>query len=137
MESLRLAWAPGQGELRGDNSSISTVTPTPQNQDRQQQSRAERRELIIRASDVLFAGSVTCLRIWCSLLPPPPTVEVQGHKSSPALEHMGVRLSSSPQWVPSPVQTYLLGLMANTLCLSQEGHFQRENLEVREVMMGS
>lgn len=83
MESLRLAWAPGQGELRGDNSSISTVTPTPQNQDRQQQSRAERRELIIRASDVLFAGSVTCLRIWCSLLPRPQPWRFKDTKAHP------------------------------------------------------
>lgn len=40
-----------------------------------------------------------------------------------------------PKWVSSPAQTYLLGLMANRLCLSWEGQLKRENLEVREIMM--
>lgn len=45
-------------------------------------------------------------------------------------------LGHPPQMVPSPAQTYLLGLMANRLCLSREGQLERENLEVREIMMG-
>lgn len=39
----------------------------------------------------------------------------------------------SPRLQPL-AQTYLLGLMANRLCLSREGQLERENLEVREVM---
>ena len=67
--------------------------------------------------------------------------KAQGHTRQPSLPRRGAsrrRLpgpESSPQTVPSPAQTYLLGLMANRLCLSREGQFERENLEVREITM--